>query len=152
MMRRALLLSILLLMVGLVPENTANPGGESDSTRDFACGGACHGDPELSGPSSAELTIAADRSETYVGGPLTVTVSARGMELSARKLVGIFLLTGTHGVDDTPQAAGWTMASDGEGGAGNYVEARGINSAGVATAQGSVRAPQRGGDHCCSIF
>jgi hypothetical protein len=147
MMRRALLLSLLLLMVVLVPENTANPGGEGDSNRDFACGGACHGDPGLSGPSSAVLTISADRSETYVGGPLTVTVSAHGMELSARKLVGIFLLTGTHGVDDTPQAAGWTIASDGEGGAGNYVEARVINSAGVATAQWSLRAPQIEGDY-----
>jgi hypothetical protein len=146
-MQRALLISLLLLLVVLVPENTANPGGEGDSTLEFACGGACHGDPGLSAASSAQLTMSTDRSETYVGGPLTVFVSAEGMELSARKLVGIFLLTGTFGVDDTPQAAGWTILSDGEGGTGNYVEQRVINSDGNASAQWSLRAPQTEGEY-----
>jgi hypothetical protein len=69
------------------------------------------------------------------------------MELSARKLVGIFLLTGTYGVDDTPQTAGWTILSDGEGGTGNYAETRVLGSDAVASVQWSLRAPQTEGEY-----
>ena len=36
---------ILLLCLLMAPVFEANPGGNGDSTRDFACGGACHADP-----------------------------------------------------------------------------------------------------------
>jgi hypothetical protein len=147
MMRRVFLFVILLVAVLAVPEYTANPGGEGDGTEEFVCGGACHGDPGLSSESSALLTITSDRSETYVGGPLSVTVSAQDMQLSERKLAGLFLLTGTHGVGDTPQADGWTILSDGAGGSGNYVEQRVTSLDGSTSVTWALRAPLVEGDY-----
>ena len=48
---------ILLLCLLMAPVFEANPGGNGDSTRDFACGGACHADPDLSAPSSAQIML-----------------------------------------------------------------------------------------------
>ena len=39
------------------PVMEANPGGNGDGTRDFACGGSCHADPDVSGPSSAVISV-----------------------------------------------------------------------------------------------
>ena len=71
---------ILLLGLLMAPVFEANPGGNGDSTRDFACGGACHADPDLSAPSSAQIVLVADRNETFVGGPLTVTATITVLE------------------------------------------------------------------------
>jgi hypothetical protein len=113
---------ILLLGLLMAPVFEANPGGNGDSTRDFACGGACHADPDLSAPSSAQIVLVADRNETFVGGPLTVTATITGMELSDSRLIGVFLTVATFGADDSPDHAGWIIASDPNGGTSNYIE------------------------------
>ena len=42
------------------PVMEANPGGNGDGTRDFACGGSCLADPVVSGPSSAVISLDMD--------------------------------------------------------------------------------------------
>ena len=140
-MRRAILLTSLLLLVLCVPPLSANPGGTGDGNRDAACGGSCHGDPGLSEPSSAVLTFSQDRESAYVGGPISISVTATDMELSSRAMVGIFLLSDTHGVSDTPQDDGWTILSNGEGGSTNYVETYARDSTTGVTMTWSLLAP-----------
>ena len=53
---------------------------------------------------------------------MTITADIVGMELSERKIVGVFLTTGTFGVDDSPDNSGWAIISDSNGGSSNYVE------------------------------
>mgnify|MGYP000468714052 CR=1 FL=1 len=75
-MRRTFILAGLLLLVLVVPSHSANPGGMGDSSRDFSCGGSCHGDPGLSQSSSAEFQFELDRTSAYVGGPIVLDDSA----------------------------------------------------------------------------
>jgi len=146
-MRRAILLTGLLLLVMAVPSHSANPGGKGEADRDFACGGSCHGDPGLSQPSSAVFAFSTDREAAYVGGPISVTVTVSQMELSDLGLIGLFLLSDTHGVADTPQDAGWTILSNGDGGQTNYVETHVIDAEGGASITWSLLAPASEGDH-----
>jgi len=146
-MRRALLLVTLLLLVLCVPPLSANPGGTGDGNRDAACGGSCHGDPGLSEPSSAVLTFSTDRDSAYVGGPISVTITVTEMELSSRGLVGVFLLSDTHGVADTPQDAGWTILSNGEGGSTNYAEKHAFDAESGVTMTWSLLAPSSEGTY-----
>jgi hypothetical protein len=120
-LHRVLILGILACLLSS-PVMEANPGGNGDGTRDFACGGSCHADPDVSLPSSAVISMNTDRDSTFVGGPLTITADIVGMELSERKIVGVFLTTGTFGVDDSPDNSGWAIISDSNGGSSNYVE------------------------------
>jgi len=75
-MRRIFILAGLLLLVLVVPSHSANPGGMGDSSRDLSCGGSCHSDPGLSQSSSAGFQFELDRTSAYVGGPISITVSA----------------------------------------------------------------------------
>ena len=75
-MRRTLIIGGLLLFVLFVPPLSANPGGNGDANRDAACGGSCHGDPGLSEPSSAVLSFSQDRDSAYVGGPISISITA----------------------------------------------------------------------------
>ena len=146
-MRRAIILTSLLLLVLCVQPLSANPGGTGDGNRDAACGGSCHGDPGLSEPSSAVLSFSQDRDAAYVGGPISISVTATEMELSSRSMVGMFLLSGTHGVADTPQDDGWTILSNGEGGSTNYVETYAQDSNTGATITWSLLAPANEGTY-----
>ena len=141
-MRRILLIGVLLLLVLCVPPLSANPGGNGDANRDAACGGSCHGDPGLSEPSSAVLTFSQDRDSAYVGGPISISVTVTQMELSSRAMVGVFLLSDTYGVSDTPQDAGWTILSNGEGGSTNYVETYVLDVEVGSTITWSLLAPE----------
>ena len=44
------------------------------------------------------------------------------MELSDSRLIGVFLTVATFGADDSPDHAGWIIASDPNGGTSNYIE------------------------------
>lgn len=147
MMRRALLIGGLLLLVLCAPPLSANPGGTGDANRDAACGGSCHGDPGLSEPSSAVLSFSQDRDSAYVGGPISISVTVSEMELSNRAMVGVFLLSDTFGVSDTPQDAGWTILSNGEGSSTNYVETYVLDAEAGATITWSLLAPDTEGVH-----
>jgi len=146
-MRRTLIIGGLLLLVLFVPPLSANPGGNGDANRDAACGGSCHGDPGLSEPSSAVLSFSQDRDSAYVGGPISISITVSQMELSSRAMVGVFLLSDTFGVSDTPQDAGWTILSNGEGGSTNYVETYVLNAEDGATITWSLLAPETEGIH-----
>ena len=147
MMRRPLLIGVLLLLVLCVPPLSANPGGNGNANRDAACGGSCHGDPGLSEPSSAVLSFSQDRDSAYVGGPISISVTVNQMELSSRAMVGVFLLSDTFGVSDTPQDAGWTILSNGEGGSTNYVETYVLDAEEGVTITWSLLAPSTEGTH-----
>ncbi|MBI31656.1 MAG: hypothetical protein CMB72_03535 [Euryarchaeota archaeon] len=144
LLNRLLILGVLICLISS-PVMEANPGGNGDGTRDFACGGACHGDPDIAQPSSAIISVSADRDSTYAGGPLTITAEISGMELSERRLVGIFLTTGTFGVDDSPDHSGWIVISDANGGTSNYVEMHVLDSAAEVSASWSLIAPSAEG-------
>ena len=146
-MRRALLIGGLLLLVLCVPPLSANPGGNGDANRDASCGGSCHGDPGLSEPSSAVLSFSQDRDSAYVGGPISISITVNQMELSSRAMIGVFLLSDTFGVSDTPQDAGCTILSNGEGGSTNYVETYVLDSENGATITWSLLAPDTEGTH-----
>ena len=146
-MRRVLLSTGLLLLVLLVPPLSANPGGTGDANRDASCGGSCHGDPGLSEPSSAILSFSQDRDSPYVGGPISISVTVTEMELSNRAIIGVFLLSDTYGVSDTPQDSGWKILSNGEGGSTNYVETYVLNPEEGATITWSLLAPDTEGIH-----
>ena len=139
-LHRVLILGILACLLSS-PVMEANPGGNGDGTRDFACGGSCHADPDVSGPSSAVISLDIDRESTFVGGPLTITADIFGMELSERKIVGVFLTTGTFGVDDSPDNSGWTIISDNNGGSSNYVESYVLDSDEGISISWSLSAP-----------
>ena len=137
---RVLILGILSCLL-FSPVMEANPGGNGDATRDFACGGSCHADPDVSLPSSAVISLSTDRESTFVGGPLTITADIVGMELSERKIVGVFLTTGIFGVDDSPDNLGWTIISDSNGGTSNYVESYVLDSGEGISVSWSLSAP-----------
>jgi hypothetical protein len=145
--RRLLGAASLVAILLLIPSLQANPGGEGDATRDFTCGGSCHGDPSLSAPSSALIILSSDRNETYSGGPLTVTAKVTGMQLGAQRIVGIFLLSSLNGVDDSPSDAGWTILADGSGGSGNYIEHRVFTAEEGVEVTWILRAPSNEGEH-----
>jgi hypothetical protein len=145
--RRLIGAASLVALLLLIPSLQANPGGEGDATRDFTCGGSCHGDPSLSVPSSAMITISSDRNETYSGGPLAVTATVTGMELGAQRIVGVFLLSSLNGVDDSPSDTGWTILADGSGGSGNYVEHRVFTAEEGVEVTWTLRAPSSEGEH-----
>ena len=86
-----------------------------------------------------------DRESTFVGGPLTITADIFGMELSERKIVGVFLTTGTFGVDDSPDNSGWTVISDNNGGSSNYVEIYVLDSDEGISVSWSLSAPSTEG-------
>jgi hypothetical protein len=82
-----------------------------------------------------------------VGGPISISVTATDMELSNRAIVGIFLLSDTHGVSDTPQDDGWTILSNGEGGSTNYAETYAQDSTLGVTMTWSLLAPANEGTY-----
>ncbi len=101
--------------------SVANPGGEGNDDRDFTCGGSCHGDPSLSGVSSAVISI--DSSETaFAGTAYQFETSIEIHEISHSRLLGVFLLGSTDGNGDQPSDHGWTIIQDPAGGTDNYVE------------------------------
>ena len=59
-LHRVLILGILACLLSS-PVMEANPGGNGDGTRDFACGGSCHADPDVSGQSSDVISLHIDR-------------------------------------------------------------------------------------------
>ncbi len=150
-LQRSIPLVVLAILVAIAPTMQANPGGEGDGTRDFTCGGSCHGDPGLSQPSSADIEVNLDRIETYAGGPLTVTAKVTGMELAGQRLVGVFLLSSLHGVDDNPESHGWSILADGSGGLSNYVEHRAFDAEEGVEVTWTLRAPAAEGTHSFHI-
>ncbi|MEC7700964.1 MAG: hypothetical protein VX652_04120, partial [Candidatus Thermoplasmatota archaeon] len=76
--------------------SVANPGGNGDADRDYTCGGSCHGDPGLSMPSDGMISLSAD-SVAFSGTATAVHVTASGMSLSGKRLIGVFLLGSLNG-------------------------------------------------------
>jgi len=138
---------VLLGLLFVMPSMQAIPTGVGDDNRDFSCGGSCHSDPGLSGESSAIIEMSSDRVEAYSSGLITISVKVSEMELSSKRIVGIFLLSDLHGVADTPQDAGWSILYNDNGGATNFQETRAFDSSEGVTVSWMLRAPAEQGNH-----
>ncbi len=147
MIRRALLITVLLGLLFAMPSMQARPSGVGDDNRDFTCGGSCHSDPGLSGESSAVIEMSSDRTEVYSSGLLTVSVKVTEMELSSKRIVGVFLLSDLHGVADTPEDAGWKILDNDNGGESSYQETRAFDSSEGVTVSWVLRSPAEQGNH-----
>ena len=119
--QRLLALGALALLLMAPTSSIANPGGNGDSSRDYTCGGSCHGDPGLSQPSDGTISIGTDTT-AFSGTVTAVHVSASGMSLSGKRILGVFLLSSLNGNDDLPSDYGWSVIQDPNGGISNYVE------------------------------
>lgn len=121
MMKRIMLvlvLSISLLAPGI---GSANPNGVGAGEFDAQCGGACHGDADMNKSSSAIITLSAPN-DIYEGLLTSVTVQIESVETTESGMLGVFLLSGLSGSQDTPADAGWSIVSNSEGNAFNYLE------------------------------
>lgn len=121
--------------------SVANPGGNGDADRDYTCGGSCHGDPGLSMPSDGTVSLSAD-SVAFSGTATAVHVTASGMSLSGKRLVGVFLLGSLNGNGDQPSDHGWGIIQDPNGGTSNYVETV-VPQSGSVTMTWVLRAPSQ---------
>lgn len=141
---RSLVLLTVAAMLLATQGSVANPGGEGNDNRDFTCGGSCHGDPALSGVSSAVISI--DSSATaFAGTAYQFDTTIEIHEISHSRLLGVFLLGSTDGNGDQPSDYGWTIIQDPSGGTANYVEVTVPNS-GIVSLSWVLNAPSNTGD------
>ena len=141
--QRLLALGALALLLMAPTSSIANPGGNGDSSRDYTCGGSCHGDPGLSQPSDGTISIGTDTT-AFSGTVTAVHVSASGMSLSGKRILGVFLLSSLNGNDDLPSDYGWSVIQDPNGGISNYVETV-VPESGSATLTWVLRTPSETG-------
>jgi len=122
-------LVLLLALSLLVPLHVSgNPGGVGNSLENMQCGGACHGDANQNATSNLQLSLQPSGT-VWVGQPTEITVQISGFDTSHDvDQIGIFLLSSTNANNDIPTTDGWSILSDGTGGANNYIEYASIDS------------------------
>ena len=126
MKRKLVLLIVLSLLVPL--HVSGNPGGVGNSLENMQCGGACHGDANQNATSNLQLSLQPSGT-VWVGQPAEITVQISGLQSSHDiDQIGIFLLSSTNANGDIPTTDGWSILSDGMGGANNYIEYSSVNS------------------------
>ncbi len=141
---RLFALTIVATMLLATQGSVANPGGEGNDDRDFTCGGSCHGDPSLSGVSSAVIAI--DSSATaFAGTAYQFDTTIEIHEISHSRLLGVFLLGSTNGNGDQPSDHGWTIIQDPAGATDNYVEVS-VPNTGIVSLSWVLNAPSTTGD------
>ncbi len=140
---RLLVLGAISCVLLATTASVANPGGNGDADRDYTCGGSCHGDPSLSMPSDGTVSLSAD-TVAFSGTATAVHVTASGMSLSGKRLVGVFLLGSLNGNGDQPSDHGWGIIQDPNGGTSNYVETV-VPQSGSVTMTWVLRAPSQTG-------
>lgn len=120
-MRRWLLVVAVFGLLLAPSLGSANPNGVGAGDFDYQCGGACHGDANMNGTSTANLTLTGE-AEVYEGLFTSVTARIEAPSSTASGLVGVFLLADSTGVNDHPDQHGWTIVTNSEGTETNYVE------------------------------
>ncbi len=135
-----LLLSVCLLAPGI---GSANPNGVGAGEFDAQCGGACHGDADMNRSSSAIITLSAPN-EIYEGLLTSITVQIESVETTESGMLGVFLLSGLSGSQDTPADAGWDIVSNSEGNAFNYLEIMVPNGRPTVEVTWTLKAPPVG--------
>ena len=120
-MRRAVILLVVTTLLMAPSFGAANPNGVGDGTFDAQCGGACHGDADMNRTSASTVSLEVP-TEVYEGLLTSVSVTVTGVQTTSTGMLGIFLLSDVTGAEDTPEDDGWTIVSNSEGGAENYVE------------------------------
>jgi len=141
---RLLVLATIAAMLLATQGTVANPGGEGDGNRDFTCGGSCHGDPGLSAPSSATISISSSNT-AFTGTAYQFETMIEIPEISHSRLLGVFLLSSTNGNGDHPDDYGWNILQDPAGTSANYVEVIVPNSGSVSLSW-VLNAPEAAGD------
>ena len=122
----------------------ANPGGNGDSNRDFVCGGSCHGDPSLSAPSTATISITSGNT-AFTGTAYQLDTTIEIDLISHSRILGVFLLSSTNGNGDNPEDHGWNIIQDPSGTTVNYVEVI-VPTNGVISLTWVLTAPEQVGD------
>ena len=142
-MKRVAILLVVAALLMAPSFGAANPNGVGDGTFDAQCGGACHGDADMNRTSTSTVTLDLPQ-DVYAGLLTSVTVTVAGVQTTPTGMLGIFLLSDVTGAEDTPEDDGWTVVSNSEGGAQNYVEV--VVAPGVSehTVEWTLRAPDVG--------
>ncbi|MGB2507257.1 MAG: hypothetical protein ACPIFP_06000 [Candidatus Poseidoniaceae archaeon] len=142
-MKRVAILLVVAALLMAPSFGAANPNGVGDGTFDAQCGGACHGDADMNRTSTSTVTLDLPQ-DVYEGLLTSVTVTVAGVQTTPTGMLGIFLLSDVTGAEDTPEDDGWTVVSNSEGGAQNYVEV--VVAPGVSehTVEWTLRAPAVG--------
>ena len=137
-MNRVIMISAMIILLGFTSFGGANPGGVGDGNFDMQCGGACHGDASQNQTSPALLELTLD-STAYLDLPVSVTAKVSGIQFSSSDKVGLFLITDTTGHSDLPEDADWTVISDQNGGANNYIELAGSSLSSEYTVSWTIK-------------
>ena len=141
---RILALATITLMLIATQGTVANPGGNGDSNRDFVCGGSCHGDPSLSAPSTATISITSGNT-AFTGTAYQLDTTIEIDLISPSRILGVFLLSSTNGNGDNPEDQGWNIIQDPSGTTVNYVEVI-VPTNGVVSLSWVLTAPEQVGD------
>lgn len=141
---RILALATITLMLIATQGTVANPGGNGDSNRDFVCGGSCHGDPSLSAPSTATISITSGNT-AFTGTAYQLDTTIEIDLISHSRILGVFLLSSTNGNGDNPEDHGWNIIQDPSGTTVNYVEVI-VPTNGVISLTWVLTAPEQVGD------
>ena len=141
---RILALATITLMLIATQGTVANPGGNGDSNRDFVCGGSCHGDPSLSAPSTATISITSGNT-AFTGTAYQLDTTIEIDLISHSRILGVFLLSSTNGNGDNPEDHGWNIIQDPSGTTVNYVEVI-VPTNGEVSLTWVLTAPEQVGD------
>lgn len=141
---RNIALATITLMLIATQGTVANPGGNGDSNRDFVCGGSCHGDPSLSAPSTATISITSGNT-AFTGTAYQLDTTIEIDLISTSRILGVFLLSSTNGNGDNPEDQGWNIIQDPSGTTVNYVEVI-VPTNGVVSLSWVLTAPEQVGD------
>ena len=141
---RILTLATITLILISTQGTVANPGGEGDGNRDFVCGGSCHGDPTLSAPSTATISITSGNT-AFTGTAYQFDTTIEIDMISHSRILGVFLLSSINGNGDNPEDHGWNIIQDPSGTTVNYVEVI-VPTNGVVSLSWVLTAPEEVGD------
>ena len=92
---RILTLATITLILISTQGTVANPGGLGDGNRDFVCGGSCHGDPTLSAPSTATISITSGNT-AFTGTAYQFDTTIEIDMISHSRILGVFPVSYTH--------------------------------------------------------
>ena len=147
MMKNKIIITLLIIVTLLFSSTSivANPGGNGDDSRDFTCGGSCHGDPSLSVESDGIISIEV-KEFIYSGTTTEIVVNIEQVSTSKDRIVGIFLLGSINGNNDQPSDYGWEIIQDDNGGTSNYIEKR-ASLNGSVYASWIIRSPTNSGTY-----
>lgn len=118
------------------------PGGEGDGDKLPSACASCH-----SSPGSGIVNLTASTDNVSVNQSINVTATVTEQALTANGIVGVFLLKGPAGTQESVTKDGWKIVRDPNGGARNYVEKGGLSPGVPVTFTWALDAPPATGNY-----